>query len=101
MFQHRGERGWTRRDERDQQSIALYNPAREGGDKQEGHRGGAGMRKSAVSLRSGAGMPVHMAEGGEGERHDMKGKDLMSHHYIVSGQRHNTYEFRKCGIFLQ
>lgn len=55
-----------RRDEPDQQSVALYNTAREGGDKQEGHRGGSGMRKSAVSLRSGAGMPVHMAEGGEG-----------------------------------
>lgn len=84
-----------RRDEQDQQSIALYNPAREGGDKQEGHGGGAGMRKSAVSLRSGAGMPVHMARernagGGEGERYEKerKGPYVPSLHYIWEESRH-------------
>lgn len=55
------ERGWMRRYQRDKQRSALHNPARQGWDKQEGHRGWAGMRKSAVSVRSGAGMPAHMA----------------------------------------
>lgn len=77
-----------RRDEQDQQSIALYNPGRGGGDKQEGHRGGAGMRKSAVSVRSGAGMPVHMAgernaRGGEGEICEKEQKGTICHIIIL------------------
>lgn len=53
--------GGMRRDKRDKPCSALHDPAIQGWDKQEGHRGWAGMRKSAVSVRSGAGMPAHMA----------------------------------------
>lgn len=65
-------RGWMRRDEWDKQSCALHNPAGQGWDKQEGHRGRASMRKSAVSVRSGAGMPAHMA----GERNAGGGEEM-------------------------
>lgn len=53
------------------------------------------MRKSAVSVRSGAGMPVHMAGernagGGDGkiQGRERKGPYVMSLHYIWEETQH-------------
>lgn len=63
------------------------------------------MRKSAVSVRSGAGMPAHMAgersSGGGDVRERKEGTVTSTCDYITSGKTHNRCPFRNCPFRVQ
>lgn len=59
------------------------------------------MRKSAVSVRSGAGMSVHMARGGEEKRcREKERKGHCMRHYITFGKIRSRYYVKTWCFFF-